>query len=142
NTDPAGYADEVRDALAYLERDMPADGSPKYLVLARRRWLAGELGRLAEAEALAFRALAIAVDDPDQATAQSHAVFCYSHLCRIAWQRGDEEALCGGAAVGEELARCAGHQLELAEFQTWQGLLARRAGRAGGAGRLCRQGAR
>jgi hypothetical protein len=142
NTDPVGYADEVREALAYLEREVPADGSPRYLVLARRRWLAGEMGRHDEAEALARRALAMAEGDPDQLTARSHAVFCYSHLCEIAWQRGDDEALRGDAAVGEELARGAGHRLELAEFLTWQALLARRAGREQAAARLCRHGAR
>jgi hypothetical protein len=142
NTDPVGYADEVRDALAYLSRDVPPDGSPKYLVLARRRWLAGELGRLDEAEALARQALAVAEGDPDQATAQSHAVFCYSHLCEIAWQRGEEGELRDAAAAGEELALLAGHELELAEFLTWQAVLARRAGREAAADRLCRQGAR
>lgn len=125
NTDPVGYADEVREALAYLERDLPPDGSPKYLVLARRRWLAGELGRSDEAEALARRALALAEADPDTVTARSHAVFCFSHLCEIAWRRRDADALRDLAGVGEGLARQAGHQLELAEFQMWQALLAR-----------------
>lgn len=142
NTDPAGYADEVREALDYLARDVPADGSPKYLVLARRRWLAGELGQLDEAEALAVRALALAEGDPDHVTARSHAVFCYSHLCEIAHQRGDWPALRGWALAGEAPARLAGHQLELAEMQTWLALLARRDGQEAEGRRLCRAGAR
>lgn len=142
NTDPVGYADEVREALDFLARDVPPDGSPKYLVLARRRWLAGELGRLDEAEALARRALALAEGDPDRVTARSHAVFCYSHLCEIAFLRNDWAALAGWAAAGEGPARELGHQLELAEMQTWQALLARRGGEEADGRRLCRAGAR
>jgi hypothetical protein len=70
----------------------------------------------------------MAAGDPDQSTARSHSVFCYSHLCEIAWMRSDWPTLAELAPVGEELARDAGHQLELAEFLMWQALLARRAG--------------
>jgi hypothetical protein len=129
NTDPAGYADEIRQALDWLEKDIPLDGSPKYLILARRRWLVSELGRLDEAEALARQSLAMAAGDPDQRTGRSHAVFCYSHLCEIAWQRRDWPALEGLATTGEELNREVGHLLEQAEFSMWQALLARRAKR-------------
>jgi hypothetical protein len=134
NTDPVGFAGEIREALSWLEGDLPAEGSPKYLVLARRRWLAGELGLHDEAEELALRALDVAGSDRDQMTARSHAVFCFSHLCEIAYQRRDWPALEEHSAVGNELARQMGHQLELAEFQMWQALLARRTGdEAGGA---------
>lgn len=111
-------------------------------MLARRRWLAGELGLLDEAEALARQGLAVAADDPDAWTARAHAVFCFSHLCELAWQRGDRAGLEESARVGEELARMTSHQLELAEFLTWQGLLAREAGDAERAARLFRLGAR
>jgi hypothetical protein len=126
NTDPVGYATEIREALAYLERDIPAEGSPKYLLLARRRWLAGELGEHDEAELLARRALSMAASDSDQATARSHAVFCFSHLCEIAYRRHDWQGLAEHGALGEELARQVGHILELGEFLMWQALLARR----------------
>jgi hypothetical protein len=142
NTDPVGHADRIREALAWLEQDVPPDGSPRYLVLARRRWLAAELGLVEEAEELAGRSLALAADDPDQWTARSHAVFCFSHLCELAWQRGDRAALEASARAGEELARATSHQLELAEFLTWQAVLARQAGDAGRSVRLLRQGER
>jgi tetratricopeptide (TPR) repeat protein len=142
NTDPVGHADRIREALAWLEQDLPPDGSPKYLVLARRRWLAAELGQHEEAEELARRGLALAADDPDQWTARSHAVFCFSHLCEIAWLKGDLAALADAARVGEELARATSHILELAEFLTWQAVLARQAGDPDRAARLFRQGER
>jgi hypothetical protein len=142
NTDPVGYARQIREAIAYLERDVPAEGSPKYLLLARRRWLAGELGEHDEASELARRALALAACDPDQLTARSHSVFCFSHLCEIAHLRQDDTALAELSAVGEELSRQVGHQLELAEFQMWQALLARRSGEAERATRLWRQSRR
>jgi hypothetical protein len=138
NTDPVGYASEIHEALTWLERDVPAEGSPKYLLLARRRWLAGELGQHDEAEELARRALAVAASDTDQLTARSHSVFCFSHLCEIAYRRCDWPALGEQAAAGEELARQVGHQLELSEFQMWQALLARRGGHEPAATRLWR----
>jgi hypothetical protein len=142
NTDPVGYADEVREALDFLERDVPPEGSPRYLILARRRWLAGELGLLDEAEALALQGLALAEGDADAITARSHAVFCYSHLCEIAWQRRDLDALSDWAAAGEAPARWANHQLELAELFTWRALLARVDGQEAAARRLWGAGAR
>jgi hypothetical protein len=142
NTDPVGYAGPIREAISYLERDVPPEGSPKYLLLARRRWLAGELGNHDEAAELARRALSVAASDVDQLTARSHSVFCFSHLCEIAFLRKDHEGLAELSGAGEELARQVGHQLELSEFQMWQALLARRDGDAVRAGRLYRQSRR
>src|SRR5262249_59098856 len=99
-------------------------------------------GRRQEAEDLARRGLVLAADDPDQWTARSHAVFCFSHLCELAWQRSDWNGLEDSARVGEDLARATGHLLELAEFLTWQAVLARRAGGTDRAARLFRQGER
>jgi hypothetical protein len=142
NTDPAGYAAEIREALSWMEKEVPQEGSPKYLLLARRRWLAGELGLHDEAEELARRALAVAEADNDQLTARSHSVFCFSHLCEIAYRRQDWTSLAEQSEVGEELARQSGHQLEQSEFQMWQALLARRAGEEERAVRLSRQARR
>jgi hypothetical protein len=142
NTDPVGHAERIREALDWLEREAVDEGSPRYLVLARRRWLAAELGNLDEAEELARRGLSLAAGDPDQWTARLHAMFCFSHLCELAWQKGDRTALAESARVGEELARLISHQLELAEFVTWQAVLAREAGEGDLAERLFRQGAR
>jgi hypothetical protein len=138
NTDPIGYADEIRAALDHLETELPDGGSPRYLLLARRRWLAAELGRPDEAEAHARAGLALAADDPDRWTAASHAVFCYSHLCHAAWLRGGD-GLAALAGEGEALARTTGHRLEHAEFQLWRALLARRDGDQAAARRLAHQ---
>jgi hypothetical protein len=125
-TDPVGYADEVREALQWLARHAPAAGSPRYLVAARRRWLHDELGELDAAEEMARQGLALAAGDEDCTTARWHAVFCFSHLCQLAWQRRDWAALAERTRAGEELAQGADLKLELAEFQLWQALLARR----------------
>lgn len=142
NSDPAGYADEIGQALDWLASYLPQEGSPKYLLLARRRWLASELGDFDQAERLALQALTMAAQDPDQLTARSHAVFCYSHLAELSWARQDWEGLHERACLGEELAQETGHQLELAEFHMWQALLARRSGNEERAQRLWRRSTR
>jgi hypothetical protein len=127
NTDPVGFADEIRAALDHLESVAGERGSPRYLLLARRRWLAAELDRYDEAESHARAGLALAADDPDRWTASSHAVFCYSHLCHAAWLH-DGPGLAEMAEEGERLARQTGHRLEQSEFHLWLALLARRSG--------------
>jgi hypothetical protein len=127
HTDPAGYAEEIRAALDHLEEERPEVGPARYLVLARRRWLAGELGMFEEASRLARAGLALAAADPDPLPGQSHAVFCYSHLCHSAWRLG-ESNLAELAVEGERLAQTTGHRLEQSEFQVWQALVARQAG--------------
>ncbi|MFO0876480.1 MAG: hypothetical protein U0840_03825 [Gemmataceae bacterium] len=142
NTDPAGYATEIREALDWMADTMPLVGSPRYLLLARRRWLASEVGDCREAERLARQALDMAASDPDQLTAQSHATFCYSHLCEIVAAREEWDTLGDLAREGERLAFQMGHQLELAEFHMWQALLARREGNSEQAARWFRQATR
>lgn len=135
NTDPVGYAEAIRDALDHLEADTPEHGSPRYLILARRRWLAAERGRYDEADAYARTGLALAADDPDRWTARSHAVYCYSHLCHAAWVCRTDE-LAELAAEGERLAQQMSYRLEQSEFLMWQALLARRHGEEAVARRL------
>ncbi|MGL4551075.1 MAG: hypothetical protein ACRC33_07800, partial [Gemmataceae bacterium] len=71
--DPRGHADAVRRALEYLGT-VPADGGDRYLLMARRHWLAYELADYAEAERLALEELAVADADPDRHTAVHHEV--------------------------------------------------------------------
>jgi hypothetical protein len=141
-TDPVGYADMARDALDWLDEQAKADDMPRYLILARRRWLAWELGDLAEAIEWGRQSLALAEQDPDLSRGRFFTVFAYSVLCHIAWHRGDIDWLRQMATSGEQLARESDTQLEMGEFQMWQALLFRRAGEAGRGLKMYRQAAR
>jgi hypothetical protein len=123
--DPRGYAPAIAEALRYLEEEVPAEGEPRYMLLARQRAFAFELGMLDEALALARRALALADTDPDARLALHHNVFTYATLCKVAQRKGDWDALGENARAGEEHARRRGHKLELAQFLVWRALWAR-----------------
>jgi hypothetical protein len=138
--DPRGYAAAIRAALDYLGQQVPAEGSDRYLLQARRHWFAYELGDLALAERLALEELAMADSDADRHTARHHAVDTYKALCWIAFRRGDWSALAGHALAGEEIARTIEYRYELALFLLWRGLVARRDRREAEAQRLVRQG--
>ena len=141
-TDPVGYADMAREALDWLEGRAEAQDTPRYLILARRRWLAWELGDLDEAVEWGLQSLALAGQDSDANRARFFTVFAYSVLCHIAWQRGDNDWLRQMATDGERLARESDTQLEMGEFQMWQALLFRRAGEAGRGVEMYRRAAR
>jgi hypothetical protein len=141
-TDPVGYAGMAREALDWLDAHARADGTPRYLILARRRWLAWEVGELDEAVEWGRQSLALAEQDPDPSRARFFTVFAYSVLCHIAWQRGDFDWLRRMAAEGEELARQSDTQLEMGEFQMWQALLHRRSGDTRRAQKMYHQAAR
>jgi hypothetical protein len=138
-TDPLGHAGPIRAALDYLAGVVPEEGAPKYLLQGRKTWFALERGALDEAAAAVRRSQALAEQDEDQETARYYQVFTCSHWCELAWLCGDGELLAELAAAGEELGRQVGRKLELSEFQMWQALLARRAGRQEQARRLWRQ---
>jgi len=127
--DPRGHAEQVRQALDYLESIMPEEGEEKYLLLARRQWFAWELDDLEGSEVLSQRLLAIADADPDRHLALHHTVGVYAHLCRVAYRRRDWARLGEYAATGEELARRRGARFELALFLLWRALMARQEGR-------------
>ena len=138
--DPRGHAAAIREALAYLQQQVPEEGGDRYLLQARRHWFAFELGELDRAGVLALEELAMADTDPDRHLAAHHEVDTYKALCRIAFRKGDWPALAGYAAIGEERARTLGYRFELALFLVWQALGARRDGREEQARRLFRQG--
>jgi hypothetical protein len=140
-TDPVGYAGPIAEALDYLAAVVPEEGAPKYLLQGRRTWFALERGALDEAAEQVLRSQALAEQDEERETACYYQVFNYSHWCELAWLRGDGDLLGEVAAAGEELGRQVGRKLELSEFQMWQALLARRAGREEQARRLWRQAA-
>jgi hypothetical protein len=127
--DPVGHADAIRQALAHLDREAPASGDERYLLLGSQRQFALDRGDLDEAAACGQRSLALAAEDPDKGRAQHFLVFTYSAMAEVAWKRGDWAALKDAAGTGEEVTRQVGHQVELAGFFLWRALLERRAGR-------------
>jgi hypothetical protein len=137
--DPVGHGDAIRQALGWLDREVPADGDERYLLIGSRRQLALDLERLDEAEALGRQTLALAAEDPDPGRARHFLVFAYGAMCETAWRRGHFSALEEAAGAGEEVTRLVGHQVELAGFWMWQALLERRAGREERAGGLYRR---
>ena len=141
-TDPVGYADMAREALDWLDAQARANDTPRYLILARRRWLAWELGELDEAVEWGRQSLALAEHDADACRAKFFTVFAYSVLCHIAWHRGDIDWLRQMATDGERLARESDTQLEMGEFQMWQAVLHRQSGEAHRSVKMYRQAAR
>jgi hypothetical protein len=141
--DPRGYEPAIRQALAYLQTQVPSEGGDRYLLQARRHWFAYEIGELAQAQVLALEELAMADSDPDRQTARHHEVDTYKALCWIAFRRRNWSELAEYAGTGEERARSMSrdYRYELALFLLWQGLCARRDGRHEQARRLVRQGA-
>ncbi len=140
--DPVGYAEEIRQAVASVEATLEEGPSgSRYLLSARRRRLAMELGQLDEAWSVTENELAMADADPDKTRARHFSVFVYDSRCEIGHIRGDWAALDLAAAAGEEVARQVGHQLELSEILLWQALSARRSGDEEKARRLYRTAA-
>jgi hypothetical protein len=136
--DPRGYADKVREALAYLETILPPEGEAKYLLLARQGWFTWELDQLAESERYSQQLLAAADQEPDRFLALHHQVGIHSHLCRIMHRRKDWDRLGELARTGEELARQRRAPYERALFQQWQAGCERKAGREDAARRFHR----
>jgi hypothetical protein len=138
--DPRGYADAIRDALAYLTHELPADGEDRYLLIARRHWFAWEVGEIDEARRLALEELDLADSDPDRHTALHHEADTCKSLCRICHRQADWGALEEYARTGEARARQLDYKYELALVLLWQAVCARHDGREEEARRLCRQG--
>ncbi len=138
--EPRGYATAIREALAYLQTQVPAEGGDRYLLQARRHWFAYEIGELEEAHSLALEELAMADSDPDRHTARHHEVDTYKALCWIAFRRRDWPGLAEYASAGEERARSIHYRYELALFLLWQALCAQWNGHQEQAKRLARQG--
>src|SRR5262249_19115245 len=114
--DPLGCVEAVREAIDFLEAELPAQGEERYMLLACRQRLARELGRLDEAVAWDLRALERADADPDRHQALHHAVGAHTTLCSSSFHKGDWAALADHAARGEELARAHGARYEAALF--------------------------
>jgi hypothetical protein len=137
--DPAGHADAVTQAMEYLEKEVEPISDERYLLLGSQRQFLLDLDRTDEALELGRQSLALSSEDPEESRSRHFLVFTYSGLAEIAFRLGDDEALLEAALAGEETARRVGHQVELAGFQLWQALAARRAGREDFATPLYRQ---
>jgi hypothetical protein len=136
--DPRGYETEIEQSLAHLEKELPDVREERYILMARRRSFAEELGRLDEALAINERALALMDGDPNRYNALHHQTGNYSAACRLHFLRGDWDALGECAVTGEALARRKESKKQLALFLLWRALVSRRAGQEELALRLCR----
>jgi hypothetical protein len=126
--DPVGYADRIREALAYLDAEVPPEGDDRYMLLGGIRQFAMELGNDAEAEQAIQHSLAVAGDDDDQERAEHFSVFAFAALAEVAWKRKDWSLLTEAAAAGLDLVRRVGHQVEHSGFLMWQAVIARHRG--------------
>jgi hypothetical protein len=126
--DPVGHADSIRQALEYLDRETPAEGDERYLLLGGQRQFAIDLGAFDDTDRFSRRSLELAATDSDRRRTEHFLVFCYSAIAEVAWKRGDPEQLEEAILSGEELAQRVGHQVELSGFQMWRAWLLRRAG--------------
>jgi hypothetical protein len=136
--DPEGYADRIREALAYLDRAIPPEpNEARYLMLGSARQFHQEMGDFDAAEATAMQAQALLDRDREYRHHGRYSmIFHYSALCWIAARREDWRRLAEVAALGEETARSRNKQMELCEFLAWQAVLARRDGDESRARRL------
>ena len=95
--DPAGYADVILDAMAYLDRELPpgCDGEGRYALLGSQRIFYQELDRLDEAYEWAMKTMEIA--EGDQKRHRRGALAGLHLLCAVRdqRQRGDWETLAG-----------------------------------------------
>jgi len=126
--DPSAYVEQIQQALAHLEAEVPAEGGDKYLVLGSLREFSLEMDRLDIAEESSRRALELADSDSDSHAATHHATFSFSGLCEVAWRRRDWTMLGEAAEQGEDAAQKSDLQMELSECILWQAVLARQQG--------------
>jgi hypothetical protein len=127
--DPIGYEDELRQAMDYLDREIPAEPeSSRYLLLARKRIFEVECDRPREAYEACMRELDLCASDKDQSQAIHFAVFTYCSLCAIAALAKDWDTLASWSSTAEELARIKGHHCELGEALAWQAVAAHQQG--------------
>jgi hypothetical protein len=137
--DAEGYADKIKEALTYLDKeagDQP--GNNRFLLFARQRIFAMERQAWEEAHAICLRELSLADGCPDKRTAAHFASFVHCALCQIAAEQHKWQEVADHAQLGEENARSAGHECELAEALAWQAAALRRAGQQEAAQRAFR----
>jgi hypothetical protein len=128
--DAEGYAEQIQQALAYLEAELPPEpNDDRYVMLGEKRHFFMATDRFAEAHQVAMTHLSLIDADDDPSNVGWYSVSVNADLCWLSWRLGDWEAVAGYAAATEEVARRV-HQSEseLAEALLWQAVLARRGG--------------
>src|SRR5262249_15354067 len=138
-TDVLGHADAIRAGLDELEAQITPEGEEKYLIQSNRISFAYTMEEYECAREACLQTLRWADADGTLYDAVHHSVYAYRLLCLIAWKTQDWEGLTNWAAVGADVVRRSRHRMEGIEFQLWEALLARRAGREREAQRLRRQ---
>jgi hypothetical protein len=136
--DPEGYDEPIRQALAYLEAEIPpGSNDDRYVMLTHKRRFLADAGRIDEAYRVAEEQLALADTDPNRHNAEWYTIAAHDHLCALCCARGDWDGVAGNAAAVEELAaRVDQSQVNLAEALAWRAVLTRRAGDEQTAGHL------
>jgi hypothetical protein len=141
--DSLGYAEQIREALDYLEEVIePGPNSHRYVMTRHKRQFALDREALDEARSLALEVLALTDADDEGHRSRWFALPCLLDLAWIAWRQGDWESVAGQVDQAEGLApRVDQSQAEMAEAQVWQAVLCRRAGEEEGARRYTRAAA-
>jgi hypothetical protein len=134
--DADGYADQIEEALNYLEEATPDQLGRKLFLQAMWRDFYLQRGMIPEAFESCQRSLALIGANHDNSTAQHYAVFVFSALCAIHFHQGDWERLSEASEAGVEIARQVGHKLEMSECLAWGSVAARHAGKEEAARRL------
>jgi hypothetical protein len=139
--DPVGYDEPIRQALAYLEAEIPpGPNDDRYVMLNYKRRFLADSDRPDEAYRVAHEQLALADSDPNRHNAHWYTIAVHNHLYGLCAQKGEWEGVASHATTVEELARRVDQsQINLAEALAWQALVARRAGDELSAGKLYRR---
>jgi hypothetical protein len=139
--DPLGYEEAIRQALDYLDAEVPpGPNDDRYVMLGKKRIFLREIGRWDEAYRVALGHLDLVASDPDDTG--WYAVSVSADLCWLCWRRGDWDGVAAYAVATEEVTRRVQQsQEELAEAMLWQAVLARRAGDEEAGRRLRRRAA-
>jgi hypothetical protein len=137
--DALGYEERIRELINFIEREFAIEGEDRYLLLGDKCTLAQELEHWDEAENFALHELSLVDGDDPRNNPVHHAIFTYTWLCWIAYQRQSWNELSQWARVGEDRSHKAGYGEQEAEFLAWQALLARRERDEEGAQRLKRR---
>jgi hypothetical protein len=139
--DPEGYDAPIRQALAYLEAEIPpGPNDDRYVMMTHKRRFLADAGRIDDAYRVAQEQLVLADTDRNRHNADWYTIAVHNHLCGLCQQMSDWEGVASHASAVEELAqRVDQSQINLAEALAWQALLARRAGDDLTAGKFFRQ---
>jgi hypothetical protein len=123
--DAEGHADRIREAIDYLDKDIPLEhDAARYLLMARERIFAMERLDVKATYESCMKELNFCSTDRTQWRAAHYGGFVYCTLCQIASLTDNNDSLAEWAGTAEELAKDQGHQCEQAEAVAWQAVAA------------------